>query len=143
MTGIRPSYERGHISVSAVRNLKRKGEHVLECWSLRCRLLILIHVSGNIRHKVLVAQDVHISKQNNKLRKTRDALDVADARLQQQQGMSADVILKATRTRDTAKEAYEKEVAASVGLAGSGTGKLGLLLPPSAAVQAPRNLSSF
>ncbi|KAJ6453265.1 hypothetical protein DFH09DRAFT_964017 [Mycena vulgaris] len=109
-TGIRPSYARGHISESTTRSLKRKANH---------------------HHKSLFRQDSRIEAQNKRLRTAHDAKLKADEQLYliQSQPGSQLQLQRAYNAVDRASDGYVKALAASTEVVGSGSGKIGLLLP--------------
>ncbi|KAJ7194417.1 hypothetical protein GGX14DRAFT_576364 [Mycena pura] len=108
--GIRPGYARGHISETTKKSLKRKA---------------------TVQHKVLSKQDIRIQNQNKRMRTVYDAKIQAEQKLQTlQSGAGSQTALeRALHAHDRTREAFEKVVAASHELVGSGSGKVGLLLP--------------
>ncbi|KAJ7257624.1 hypothetical protein C8J57DRAFT_1074290 [Mycena rebaudengoi] len=109
-TGIRPTYASGHISESTTRSLKRKSiQH----------------------HKTLSRQDTHIEMKNKRLRTAHDAKIKADEQLYtiQNQAGSQVQLERAYKAVDRAADGYVKALTASREVVGSGSGKVGLLLP--------------
>ncbi|KAH7918743.1 hypothetical protein BV22DRAFT_1051534 [Leucogyrophana mollusca] len=108
------TYEETHPSDRALRNLKRKVAD---------------------RHRTLVAQDSKISTQNKKLKTAHSALSNASQRLtalQEAATSSITDITKVVTQRDRASAMYSKALEGSMGVVGTGTGKVGVLLPPTA-----------
>ncbi|KAJ7210349.1 hypothetical protein GGX14DRAFT_363314, partial [Mycena pura] len=106
--GIRPGYARGHVSETTKKSLKRKA---------------------TAQHRVLEKEDARIENQNKRLKAAYDSRNAAERRLSE--GGSQVALERAVRGRDHAQNALEKAVTASRELAGSGSGKVGLLLPAS------------
>jgi hypothetical protein len=110
-TGIRPSYQSGHPSVNSVKNLKRKHR---------------------AHHKHLMSEDHKIDTHNQKIRKIYDTLQVARARVQTlalSDRSSQQSVEGAAQKEKRALNAFEKVVEAGKDLIGTGSGKVGLLLP--------------
>ncbi|KAJ7199711.1 hypothetical protein B0H12DRAFT_1081347 [Mycena haematopus] len=111
-TGIRPTYARGHISESTSRSLKRKS---------------------NQHHKSLAKEDARIHNQNKRLRTAHDAKIRADDNLHvlySSAGSQAQ-LQRAQNAAERAADGYVKALVASREVVGSGSGKVGLLLPSS------------
>lgn len=116
-TGIRPSYQRGHVTESAIRAVKRKS---------------------NAHHNALSRQDETIERHNKKLKKAHgDNIDTEERLMivQESQGSSLPTIEKAKKASVRAAEAYQRAVTASLKVIGSGSGKVGLLLPQESATR--------
>ncbi|KAJ7437910.1 hypothetical protein B0H11DRAFT_1884881 [Mycena galericulata] len=111
-TGIRPTYARGHISESSTRSLKRKA---------------------NQHHKSLSRQDAHIETQNKRLRTAYDAKVKAAEQLYELQGRAGSQaqLERAHKAVDRTVDAFTKALATSTEIVGSGSGKVGILLPSS------------
>ncbi|KAJ7261654.1 hypothetical protein C8J57DRAFT_1514171 [Mycena rebaudengoi] len=109
-TGIRPSYAHGHISESTARSLKRKA---------------------NQHHKDFSKQDAHIENQNKKLRTASDRKLIAEEQLYLLHGHAGSQVQleRAYKAVEWASEGYEKALAASMEVVGTGSGKVGVLLP--------------
>ncbi|KAJ7676899.1 hypothetical protein DFH06DRAFT_976937 [Mycena polygramma] len=109
-TGIRPTYARGHISESATRSLKRKAKQ---------------------HHETLSREDARIETQNKRLRTAYDARTKANDQLYQLQVRAGSQIQldRAYKAVDRANDSYTKALAASEEVVGSGSGKVGILLP--------------
>ncbi|KAF7981503.1 hypothetical protein HWV62_33057 [Athelia sp. TMB] len=116
-TGIRPSYQMGHISYNIARGLKR---------------------SMVARGKAIAAEDNHITAANKRLKRTHD--DVLKAKTQlsfvlsQSEGRRHDTryaqeVARAEKRKGAAEASYTKALASSVGARGTGTGRVSLLLP--------------
>ncbi|KAF7303457.1 hypothetical protein MIND_00574500 [Mycena indigotica] len=108
--GIRPSYTRGHIAESTKKSLKRRV---------------------TVQHKILSKQDSRIEIQNKRVEKVYSAMQQAENKLQQirdRVGSQAQLD-KTIRAFNRARDTFEKAVAGSRELVGTGSGKVGLLLP--------------
>ncbi|KAH9483415.1 hypothetical protein JR316_0002881 [Psilocybe cubensis] len=109
-TGVRPSYQRGHISESVSRSICRKND---------------------LSSKILSQQDRAIEGRNKKLQKaeasrvtaTQDYLNKSNNATTHAQAQAAARRLEKTETT------FQKEVESSLSLVGTGSGKVGLLLP--------------
>ncbi|KAJ7122723.1 hypothetical protein C8R46DRAFT_1238174 [Mycena filopes] len=110
LTGVRPTYARGHISESANRGLKRKADQ---------------------HHKTLLRQDTQIEAHNKRLRTAHDAMLNANERVYSTHSQSGSQVQleRVYKGAERAEDAYEKALAASKEVVGSGSGKVGLLLP--------------
>ena len=93
---------------------------------------------GNAHHNALSRQDEMIERHNKKLKKahadninTEERLTIA----QESQGSSLPTIEKAKKASVRAAEAYQRAVTASLKVIGSGSGKVGLLLPQESATR--------
>jgi hypothetical protein len=136
MTGIRPSHQRGHISESTLRGLKRKCK--FSCSQLRYCWTDADHSLAVVRQKVLRGQDLTIKTHNERLQKAKDALDRSKQRLFDCQIRAANyprnkkyqsAISTADSARARAEAAYQKAIATSLEAVGSGSGRVGILLP--------------
>jgi len=120
MTGIGPSYHSGHVSEASLKSIKRKS---------------------HARRKGLVAQDTEIKKRNTRLQEASDAWDRATRRLACSQMIANNprqqeaTIKRISEAHGRATATYHRAVAESMKVAGTGTGKVGLLLPRSAVGQ--------
>ncbi|KIM36354.1 hypothetical protein M413DRAFT_449233 [Hebeloma cylindrosporum] len=110
-TGVRPSYHRGHISESVTRSLKRKSEAT---------------------HKILEKQDQDIVHQNKKIKRALEGVTATHEELERfVQGSSNHLVInRAEKKREKAMASYKKAVEMSTEKIGTGSGKVGLLLPP-------------
>lgn len=126
--GIRPNYSRGHISETTKKSLKRKG--MSRSLNLKNDATFILR-KATTQHKVLSKQDTRIENQNKRMRTAYDAKIQAERKLQiLQSGAGSQTALeRALHAQDRTQEAFEKVVAASRELVGSGSGKVGLLLP--------------
>lgn len=88
---------------------------------------------GNAQHKKLAGQDAQIDGHNKKLKTSHDAKLSAQNRFETalSQGNPAQ-IERASKAMERAKSTYSKTIAASLDAVGSGSGKVGILLPPDA-----------
>ena len=93
---------------------------------------------GNAHDNALSRQDETIERHNKKLKKahadhinTEERLTIA----QESQGSSLPTIEKAKKASVRAAEAYQRAVTASLKVIGSGSGKVGLLLPQESATR--------
>jgi hypothetical protein len=80
----------------------------------------------------LVHQDAKITKRNKKLKTIHVAKGKAEVRLLQAQRYNhhtSDAVKKATKSYDRARSAFQRAVAESLALMGTGSGKVSVSLP--------------
>lgn len=91
-----------------------------------------------MRRKGLVAQDLKIETRNKRLQQSKDALHKATQRLIASQILAnnhpdnlkhQDAMKRASTACDRARGTYSKAIRESESVIGTGTGKVGLLLP--------------
>ncbi|KDQ61844.1 hypothetical protein JAAARDRAFT_45325 [Jaapia argillacea MUCL 33604] len=109
-TGIRRSYKRGHISKSVTKNLVRRARQ---------------------RYNILNQQDDKIRDWNKRLIRAQEALVKATMRFALAEKHGAEGLVNAERSLAQAQDAFEKAVDASAGVVGTGSGRIGIVLPPS------------
>ncbi|KAF9243075.1 hypothetical protein BU15DRAFT_86510 [Melanogaster broomeanus] len=119
-TGIRPSYSSGCQVDNLIRSVKRKAD---------------------ARRKQLSAQDAKLKGLNSRLQSTKEALDKANLRVSRIAGRAAsqylpssesNVLNRAVKSMERANLHYSKALHSSLLGIGTGTGRVGLLLPSSA-----------
>ncbi|KAL0955283.1 hypothetical protein HGRIS_004173 [Hohenbuehelia grisea] len=108
-TGVQHSYERGHVSETASRALKRKSRS---------------------QHQILASQDGTIAKRNKRLQGAHLSQIGAATRLEETgRTGDPDTYARAAAAHHRATANYEKALSSSMEMAGKGSGKVGLLLP--------------
>ena len=93
---------------------------------------------ATVRQKVLTGQDHAIKTRNERLRNAKDALDKNNKRLSDCQIRATNyprnrkyqnALANADAARAKAEAAYQKAIATSLEVVGSGSGRIGILLP--------------
>ncbi|KAG6818704.1 hypothetical protein H0H93_002634 [Arthromyces matolae] len=117
ITSIRPSYSHNHPIDSTARKLRRKAQS---------------------RHKSLQSEDNNIETKNQRLQSAYQTQAQAQRRLEaagysahQAQSSNHGVVEKAAKSYQKASEGYARAVSDSLAMVGTGSGKVGLLLPRS------------
>ncbi|KAK7015393.1 hypothetical protein R3P38DRAFT_2786885 [Favolaschia claudopus] len=130
-TGVRPTYARGHVSESTMRSLRRKC-----AWTnaVTTQPFLTLNIATQ-NHSKLVKQDGKIEAQNKRIRTAHTSKLKAEAQLASLNWTAGSQmqLTKAQNVLVRANEKFEKALAASMEVVGSGSGKVGLLLPSGAA----------
>jgi hypothetical protein len=110
------------------RSLKRKSERCSSILS-SCSDYGLL---GNVTHKILEKQDQDIEHQNKKIKRAIEGVAATHEELERHvQGSSNPLTINRTeKKKEKAMAGYRKAVEASTEKIGTGSGKVGLLLPP-------------
>lgn len=92
----------------------------------------LEHTLVNVQSKVLQKQDSTLETLNNKLKHAYDSKESAEnGYLLTLDGRHSEIqIEQAARKNERASQVYEKALRASLSGVGTGSGKVGILLPP-------------
>ncbi|KAF7294020.1 hypothetical protein MKEN_01448100 [Mycena kentingensis (nom. inval.)] len=108
--GIRPSYKRGHASEAIQLSLRRKGQQ---------------------QHRALAKADTRIDTHNKRLQKAHEAHLKAQHKyaMLRQTSANSQQLQRAMKARQRANDAYVSAVKASKDVVGTGSGKVGVLLP--------------
>ena len=100
--------------------------------------LSLTNCVATVRQKVLTGQDRTIKTRNEHLRNAKDALDKSNKRLSDYQirvvnyphnQKYQNALASADAARTRAEAAYQGAIATSLEVVGSGSGRIGILLP--------------
>lgn len=131
--GIRSAKRAGHLSENASKSIKRKckdnGFIIINY--LNFILLVIAH------HNQLTQEDMKIENQNKKVRMAHENLLEKQRMVEILAGSASEpsrtnAFVKATTTFEKSTVAFEKAVNATKSLAGTGSGKVHLLLPSTA-----------